>query len=477
MFKSIFNRLIATYLIIIIVTLIFLGFLLSQLFENYYFNKKQEQLITEGSELNDLVNQYSAGLISEQRLNFELQVIDRFLNARIWFVDKFGYVWTESSTIDKKHQEGQKLTKDEIINVLQGNIVKKTGKFGDRFEVPMLTIGMPIYVKGRVTGAIFLHSPIYEIKNTLNNVYRLIWIAALVSIILAFLLIYSTSKRISMPLKKMSSISRAMAEGDFSKRVDINSPDEIGELSNAFNNMAMSLENLENMRRDFVASVSHELKSPIASIRGFVQAIRDGTIEHQEQEEYLNIVIEETNRLTRLINQLLDLSNIETGYFVLENSVFDINEVIRRVIIKYEQRIKEKQIDLKVMLSKNDKLVKGDEDRIEQVVSNLMDNAIKYTGMGGEVRVATQAREHKIFTHIEDSGMGIAQEDLPYIFERFYKVDNSRSESSGFGLGLSIVKKIIEQHEGGQIYARSEKGKGTEFIFYLPLYYNKDTSS
>ena len=232
--------------------------------------------------------------------------------------------------------------------------------------------------------------------------------------------------------------------------------------------MADSIEQLETMRRSFVANVSHDLRTPMTTIGGFVQGILDGTIPPEKQNQYLTIVLDETKRLSRLVNELLDISKMEQGSFTLELRDFNINEMIRLSVIKLEKRITEKNIQLSVSFQTEDQWVTADKDHIQRVLTNLMDNAIKFTQEGGFIDIRTgKTDRNKVFVSIQNSGIGIAHEDLAHVFDRFYKTDKSRSlDKNGTGLGLYIAKSIIKEH-GETIWAESEPDEFTRFNFTL----------
>lgn len=222
------------------------------------------------------------------------------------------------------------------------------------------------------------------------------------------------------------------------------------------------------MRKDFVANVSHELRSPLTSITGFVQGMLDGTIPESEYKKYLEIVLAESQRLSRLTKEMLDLTRIESGNMPLHKTVFDINELIRRVIITKENALENKQLDLNIAFKEEKINVYADQGGIEQVLVNLLDNAIKFTPPGGEISISSCIKEGRAAVAIKDTGAGIKQDILPHIWERFYTENKSRTGSKGVGLGLSIVKRIMVQH-GQDITAQSKEGEGSTFTFTLEL--------
>lgn len=469
MFKSIFSKLMSTYFVIILITIIVLGMLISTFVKNYTFNRRTEELQREATELNQYIEMYAVGNISEWSLYSYFKLADRYKNTTIWVVDATGHIWLSysSSDEDKDKWKEQQLTVEEFIQVLKGKNITKVGKFGERFPVPVLTVGVPLKMDDKVRGAIFIHSPVEEIKGAMREIYINIWWAAFISIAISVALLYIISRIISKPLIEMNHISREFAMGNFNSRVEVTTRDEIGQLAVNFNAMADSLEKLEDMRRSFVANVSHELRSPLTSIRGYIQGVLDKTFSPEDQDKYLGIALDETYRLNRLINELLDLSQIESGQFPLNMDILDINEQIRRILISQEERINKGGMDVEIDFMDERCMVQGDPDRIQQVVYNLLDNAIKYNREEGTLHIKTWRHQDKVFVKIQDEGPGIPKNDIVHIWERFYQVDKSRSpKRGGTGLGLSIVKKIIEEH-GESIWVNSEEGEGTAFIFSL----------
>lgn len=471
MFKSLFSRLVITYFIIILVTITVLGVILSSFFQDSIFTRRAEELRREATDLNPYIEMYALGVLDEWYLYNYFKIADRYKDTTIWVVDEMGYIWLSysSSAEETEKWKEQQLTAKEFAQILDGETIIKEGKFGERFPVPVLTVGVPFTIKNNIAGAVFLHSPVQEIEGAIRETYKSIWIAAVISAILSSILLFFTSKFISRPLLEMNQISREFAKGNFKKRVNIKSRDEVGQLALNFNAMADSLENLENMRRSFVANVSHELRSPLTSIRGYIQGVLDRTIPAEKSEQYLSVVLDETNRLNKLINELLDLAQIEAGHFPLTVDKFEINELIRRVLISQEERITVKDIEVAIDFEEEHYYVEADRDRIQQVLYNLIDNAIKFNPDGGTLEIRTWRYEEIVFVKIKDQGPGMAKDEIRHIWDRFYQIDKSRSfQKGGTGLGLSIVKKIIEEH-GQDVWVNSKIDEGTEFIFSLKL--------
>ncbi|NMA95139.1 MAG: cell wall metabolism sensor histidine kinase WalK [Clostridiales bacterium] len=471
MFKSLFSKLVGTYFIIILITIVVLGVLLSGYFEDFIFSRRADELKDDITDLNPYIEMYAMGVLDQWHLYNYFKLADRYKNSTIWIVDDMGYIWLSyaSSEEETDKWKEQQLTAEEFAKIMEGESIIKEGKFGERFTVPVLTVGVPFTIRGNIVGAIFMHSPVEEIEETIHETYKSIWLAAAMSAIISVILLFFTSKLISKPLKEMNKITREFAKGNFNRRVNIKSKDEIGQLAFNFNAMADSLNNLEQMRRNFVANVSHELRSPLTTIRGYIQGILDKTISAEKSNKYLSVALDETKRLNKLIDELLDLARIEAGEFPLNIITFELNELIRRVIISQEERITEKDIEVDIDFEREYFYVEGDIDRIQQVLYNLIDNAIKFNPKKGMLSIRTWDFEKTVFVKVKDRGSGIPKEEIRHIWERFYQVDKSRSsEDRGTGLGLSIVKKIVNEH-GQDVWINSKLGEGTEFIFSLKL--------
>lgn len=465
--KSLFTKLISAYFIILVISYSLVAVFLSFWFYRYYYNQKTNMLINQGYTLNRSINDYLNKKISRERLLTQISLMDEMTNSRVWLVDKYGFLYAYSSS-DMKSMMGKQITDEEIQEVRSGNIVIKNGSFRQIFSSPMLTVGIPIVVDGQVQSAVFLHTPLTELKNTLKTVYFVIWMSAFFAIFISAIIIYYFSDRILIrPLNKINKTAKSIAKGEFDKRVNLESDDEIGDLAVSFNYMADSLQNLEDMRRSFIANISHELRSPMTSINGFITGMIDGTIPQERWTYYLNIVHDEIKRLMRLINEILDLARIESGEFSVNMGVFDLNELIRQRIIKFEEKINKKNIEVNVKLIENRLNVKGDKDRIDQVLTNLIDNAIKFVKSEGLIEIKTEIRDRKVLVHVYNNGPAIPKEEIKYIWDRFHKVDKARQKGGGTGLGLSIVRQIVNKH-GETIWVESGDF-GTRFSFTLSL--------
>lgn len=312
------------------------------------------------------------------------------------------------------------------------------------------------------SGVILIHSKVPSIYQLKTSIIIIFIVSGLVGCIIALLFVTLLTKRITKPINQMKLAARRVASGEFSERISTKGKDEIAELSESFNNMIAALENLEKMRRDFIGNVSHELRTPLTTIKGFIEGILDGVIPTEKQGSYLAIVLDETRRMQDLVNDLLSLAKMQAGEVSLNITDFDINELTRRCVISLQQMFIEKNLEFQADFETERMFVSADIDAIQRVIINLLHNAVKFTPQDGKIRVKTYTDRDKVFVAVEDNGKGIPKEDLPNIFERFYKTDKSRSaDRSGVGLGLAIARNIIVSHNE-TIKVESEEGSGSE---------------
>lgn len=315
---------------------------------------------------------------------------------------------------------------------------------------------------------VFAILPVSQSNDLISQFSKIYYLWAIIPLLFMFVAIYIMTYRLTKPLKSMSEAAKAMAKGDFSRRVPVTSDDEIGELAVSFNMMTNSLSRLENMRRSFVGNVSHELKTPMTTIAGFIDGILDGTIKEQDREYYLGIVSDEVKRLSRLVNGMLSVTRLESGEEVLKKQEFDIYELLCTIMISQEQRIEKRKIEIIGLDSITGTKVYADKDMLYQVIYNLVDNAIKFVNENGKISFSLKQNEKEIQFTISNSGKGIPQSELPFVFERFYKVDKSRSDvKNSTGLGLYIVKTIVTAH-GGKILVSSKENEFTTFNVTIP---------
>lgn len=458
-----------------ILLLVFISVAVSvSIFVNHYTTSKQiEDIIS----VSDTVENWSVAMqieSTDDRLRVAyrrtLQSWAQFLDADIIVVNQNGEL--TDSTCDILTVPENSL--DDIINGRRS--IRKT-TFNGAYSDKVLSIGLPVRYQGSIVGAMFFNTRLPRLRQTAAELLLLFIIASAFSICAAFILVYIQSRRISKPIGDINRAAQDIAAGNFSGRVNVTSRDEIGQLASSFNFMANSIEDLENQRQSFVSDVSHELRTPMTSMTGFVEGILDGTIPDDKRDDYLKIVLGETKRLTRLVNDLLEMSKMSSSEYKLNIKKFDMNELMRMCIIELESRITDRNLDLNVDFSQDTLNVLGDEDAIKRVVINLMDNAIKFSYPNTTIGINTFIEDGRAHISVGNFGDGIDGADLSNIFNRFYKTDKSRTNSqnrNGAGLGLSFVKNILTLHKQS-IWVESidtkegSKAKYTKFTFTLEL--------
>ena len=331
---------------------------------------------------------------------------------------------------------------------------------------PAFMVGVPFVQNDNVLGAVLIQTKAQVIEGGLMAMIPQTIMVATTAMSIAAALVFFYVRSVMRPLGDVTRAARAMADGNFNVRVstETGSP-EITELSTAFNSMAGKLSEVESSRREFVANVSHELRSPITSISGFVEGMEDGTIPAEEHPKYLALVGDETRRLSKLIGDLLALSRLERDDAALEWSEFDINEMLRRAIIRRVNDLESKRMEVECDFQQEPCLVRADSDRIEQVVVNLLDNAIKFTPQGGKITLTTGVDKDICTVVVQDNGVGIPPEDRARVFDRFFTADRAHTAGKGTGLGLSICQRIMEMH--GQSLRLKDTEEGTAFAFTL----------
>ncbi len=348
-----------------------------------------------------------------------------------------------------------------------------------------LSVVRPLYnSNGQMIGTLQLHDNLDILTESENNILAGFFLVMLVSVIVAVLVIRIYANRMSRPIELLSEAANQVAKGDFSTRIDYSQyegdvsymsgmPEEdLMNLMRIFNRMTEQIEQHNSEQRDFIASISHDLRTPLTSIGGFVTAILDGTIPQEQQERYLTIVQDETRRLAALVGEMNDAIAFDKGQAPVEFQKFDIHSLIRRVISSQEVLLNEKNISVttdQVPQMDQKLFVLGDEKQIERVLYNLISNAVKFINQDGVIAISTRAQGHDVlYVSVEDNGPGIAPEDLPHVFDRFFKGDKSRTDRKGSGLGLYICKRILANH-GQDIYVGKGQMGGAKFDFTLPL--------
>ncbi len=469
---KLFKKYFFTTAAIIIFSLSVLMMTLSFVLNNYIASSKQEVLLAACEEVVDYVELKAADEDGDIQSVYDmLLALAEVSDSQIFVLDAHGRLLTCSCS---EYQEYGTCMHNSVSHA-DINRALQNGVEGTMF---LSTLGVyenfhyvgakPINnFNAESVGTVFATTSISDVKSLLSSVTRLFLLSAVVPIILMFFAIYLMTYRLTKPLKLMSEAAKEMAKGNFSRRIPVTSDDEIGELAASFNLMTNSLSQLEGMRRSFIANVSHELKTPMTTIGGFIDGILDGTIEPDKEKYYLEIVSQEVKRLTRLVYSMLNMSKLESGEFELKPELFDLKEMLLTVVISQEQRIAAKNLEILGLDTLEDVSETLDKDLIHQLIYILVDNAVKFTDDNGKITFILKKEGKKTVLTVTNTGKGIPKKDLPFVFERFYKTDKSRSaERDSMGLGLYILKTIVNAHKG-QVSVMSEENEYTTFKVVL----------
>lgn len=471
--KSIFTRYLGITMGIVVLSFIMLGTVMMAFFAQYWRGEKKDLLLKNANSIADVSSVFLTKS-GEDSYQLETNVLKGFIatfstsiDADIFITDLEGNILL-GNYANSKLTDPQTVPKQTVAAAAQSGYEGR-GTFGGLYQSPSYIIGVPMYTsEGQCVGTVFAATSAASVNAFEGEALQMFLVAAVAALAITFCVVGVFAFRLVKPLRQMSAAARSFGSGDFSVRVPVTSSDELGQLAVSFNNMANSLSNSEGTRRSFIANVSHELKTPMTTIAGFIDGILDGTIPKEQESKYLHIVSDEVKRLSRLVKSMLDLSRIDSGEMKLHPSRFDITHTVVTTLLTFEQKIDEKQIEIRGLEEAAPQEVWGDQDLLHQVVYNLIENAVKFTNEGGYIAVQVSDSIDRTTVVIENSGPGIAPEDLPMIFERFYKTDKSRSrDKNGMGLGLYLVRTILKFH-GGDIAVSSAVGQFCRFEFYIP---------
>lgn len=470
--RRLYLKLFGSFFIFATITLIFLSTFTHNTTERYLVEKKAQELSSKAALIAaDFRIHFSNPEIALPESQKEMVDLSKFLSAEIWIIDARGNILLDSSdAMVQAMAQIQEPVKIKEFNISDfGNTNYQTGKFYDSFKEDTLTVFSTITHNYKVRGYVLIHLPMSEALSQAEEIVDITSLSVLIILICTFILIFVFTIIVYRPIRNITKAAEQYAKGDFSKQIAVNSNDEIGYLANTLNYMATTLGTMEEEQRKFISNVSHDFRSPLTSIKGYIEAMLDGTIPVEMQEKYLNIILFETERLNKLTQNILDLNKFGHNGISLDISDFDINQLIRTTTMTFEGVCNKKGLSFDLYLTGNDLFVKGDMSKIQQVLYNLIDNATKFSNNNTAITIETNIRNEKVLISVKDKGIGIPSNSIKKVWERFYKTDQSRGrDKKGSGLGLAIVKEIVQAHNEN-INVISTEGVGTEFIFTLPL--------
>lgn len=512
--RNLFFKLFWSHLLVVVITLVVVSFFFSYMVERYFFSAREWEFMSEAEKVVEVLEEeVRRGNRGEIQKLASVLAVSMDKNIRVIYPSYQNNGQMIEAIPRPQEEETQiGLDQNEIEHVLQGNSLSKKMLGPDMqgllvafplFQEPALSqLPDKVRIHGEnelermdferdvviqanreeVIAAITVSSPLTGVEATIAQVSRLAIYSGLFATALAGILAFSLAKKISNPIRKMTKSARELIKGNFRSRTKVEGGGELAELSATFNKAVHEIEQtveeqkrLQNMQKNLVASASHEFRAPLTSIQGFVEAIKDGFVEDEEErQKYLQVILDNTFYLNRLVNDLLDLSSMETGSFQLRWEPVELQELLKKAVDNIQQKASHKKIQLELKHEEMLPLIWGDKDRLLQVLNNLLENAVYYTPHGGVITVYAAKDQEEIMFSVSDTGTGIPQEELPYIWDRFYKVDKSRNRAyKGKGLGLSIVKELVRMHNG-RVDVTSTSDIGSTFYVYLPLRTGED---
>ncbi len=461
MFKSVFQKIFFTYLSILAVIMLVLTFTITALANAYVYGQKRHLLGNVAYKTNVLANEYAANDIDHAQLTEALDAMGYTTDTKIYIIQ------ADPSMLDNIQLDGALVDpyfRDALSRALAGETIFSRRQYSSEYEEQIVFAAYPWQSGDDIKGAILLLSPEKTISAIVGNIRLVISLAAAAFVILGGVVIYFFARRFVMPIKSIDAASSQMARGEAAADIDIHSKDELGALAKSFNSMKNKIKQNEALRSELISNLSHDLRTPITNINGFLTGMADGVIQTQDYPKYIGILLEEAGRLTALTDEILQTAKLQSGRIELNLSKSVLKSIIDAAVSANEPLAREKNIQFEVDADKS-LFVDADEKKLEQVLLNLIGNAVKYADDNTTVSIRARNQAHAVTVSVVDHGIVIREDDLPHVFDRFYRV--SSNTAGGFGLGLCIAKTYVEAH-GGEITATSDKDNGTVFSFTIP---------
>ena len=473
--KTTFSRTFSTTVIILLLSLILVGTSFQVLVEDFLAESAIAELQRNSTAVANLASAYSSeGGMLNRDFMVNLDIVSGVSDSDILICDAGGRVILCSDSITGCDHQRLRVDKAYLDKVIANGGDTATGKIPDLYEETRYVVATPItdFISGHNLGIVIASTPTRSTAAIMTRISNIFMVVSLLVVLISVIAMIILVRRQSDPLRQMAQVARSFGHGDLDARVRLadDYPEEVEELALAFNNMAQELQKSEYQRKEFVANVSHELKTPMTTISGYVDGILDGTIPPEKGRQYLELVSQETKRLNRLVRSMLDISRLQEqgGMPEEQKSRFDLSELAGQVLITFEQKIIEKDISVEVEMPEHPVFTRANQDAINQVIYNLVDNAVKFCPRGGNLKVTVREGGNKAYLSVANDGEGIPAQELPLVFERFHKLDKSRSRNrDSWGLGLYIVKTIVDSH--GENISVTSSEHNTEFTFTLPL--------
>lgn len=466
--RSLVRRLVLIYLLILSVLFLYINLVSTKRAEEQIMEKTEQELYAETVLLlNQYVGRYYDNKITITKLMENLSPVAELLEVRIWIMTATGKVVGDTEPLGSETIFFEKLDAD--FETFLSETFHRNVYYPGAVKEPVLMVVVPFTYEYRVRGYVCTMVTMDSIMEQVNTQVTYLNLAYLFLAFLLFVVFAGVYVFLIVPLRRTIAAARAYSLGNFEKQIVTRAGGEYRELADVINYMGDTMNRFNEYQREIIANISHDFRSPLTSIKGYAEAMKDGTIPPEQQEKYLDIVLFEVERLTKLTSNLLTLNTFDQKGLLLQQTEFDINLTVKNVALAFEGICKKKHLVIQLVFSAKTIMVRADRDKIEQVIYNLVDNAIKFSHAEGTIRIGVEEKGRKAMISVKDEGTGIPKESLSKIWDRFYKSDSSRGkDKKGTGLGLSIAKEIITAHNEN-INVISTVGVGTEFIFTLPL--------
>jgi len=474
--KTTFSRTFVTYAVILLAALLLVGISFQLLVRNYLTNQTIDRLKNDSSTIAQVAAAYyTDDAMSRRDFLINLSIASKVSQADAVICDANGrLVMCSDAPLGCEHLGLSITSRDYLEKITRQDFAVSTGVIAGLYEDSRYVVATTIRhgITNQPIGFVIVSTPTTATQTVLKRLSDTYLSVSILVVLIAVVVMTIYTRKNSNPLRDMAKTATAFGHGDLKARATVpkDSPEEIQNLALAFNNMAISLERSEYQRKEFVANVSHELKTPMTTIGGYIDGILDGTIPEPQHHHYLQIVSDETKRLSRLVRSMLDISQLQQEESIPDEkkSRFDVGECAGRVLITFEGQINDKALDVEVDMPEHPVYTYACQDYITQVIYNLLDNAVKFCPQGGKLGLTLRQGANKVYVSVSNSGTAIPAQELPLLFDRFHKLDKSRSQNrDGWGLGLYIVKTLVCSH--GEDISVSSTEEKTEFTFTLPL--------
>ncbi len=468
--RSVTAKTILSFSIIMLLIFSVFAIIVSQVLRQKYYSDLRGNIDNYVIRISD---EYVSGYIDDGVWNREefvndMEIFNRYTDFHYVVTDADLNIITLSDGIVAPYKKLNIRDDEKLKKMQKGNVVWSTDMISDIFGNTIYNVAYPMLLDGEVKGYVFGGTYTSELTRQIKKLYLYVFVFLVVGLLIGYAAIYYYMYEFLAPINKVNKAARRIAGGNFDERIEFKGNDEIAQLCSSFNVMAESLCEQDKRRKEFTSNISHDLRSPLTSIKGYAEAMTDGTIPPEKYPKYLKIIYSEADRLNNLANSIMDFNTLFASYQNTTLTDYNINTVINEVVLALKERADDKKIKLKIKTEKPEIKVHSDREKIQRVIFNLADNAIKFTEKGS-IEIGSFTKENKAHIYVKDTGIGLSEDEQKRVFERHYKADSSRGiDKNGMGLGLAIVKEIIEWH-GENICVRSTPGRGSLFEFTLKL--------